>query len=236
MNPSPPRERNSPDRPPQSSGGPPARPEELTRGVEIPGKPGGFASTRRPGRTGLRRDTPPGVLSQVDHRYKARTAWIAGFRQSSSAPSGKALCVPRSPRLVVRGRAAKRVSDAVDDVGPRVEGPEVRREARTGQCEGDGNRRTTGNAIRGAVDRSRNVGRSGSARSALLKRFLEKVPADGPLRERHRHWRTRTGNSAWEVPRARGTASSEPQGSWRAGGDVRGKLRLDSPGRLVNVP
>nr|DAO33463.1 MAG TPA: hypothetical protein [Caudoviricetes sp.] len=46
--------------------------------------------------------------------------------------------VPRCPRLVVRGRAAKRVSDVVDDVGPRVEGPEVRREARTGQCEGTG--------------------------------------------------------------------------------------------------
>lgn len=45
INPSPPRERNSTDRPPQSSGGPPARPEELTRGVEIPGKPGGSAST-----------------------------------------------------------------------------------------------------------------------------------------------------------------------------------------------
>lgn len=52
LDPSPPRERNSPDRPPQASGGSPVRPEELTRGDEIPGKPGGFASTRWPGRTG----------------------------------------------------------------------------------------------------------------------------------------------------------------------------------------
>nr|DAX53625.1 MAG TPA: hypothetical protein [Caudoviricetes sp.] len=53
------------------------------------------------------------------------------------------MCVPRSPRLVVRGRAAKRVSEVGEGVGPRVEGPEVRREARTDQCEGDGDRRTT---------------------------------------------------------------------------------------------
>ena len=45
IDPSPPRERNSSDRPPQSSGGAPARPEELTRGVEIPGQPGGSAGT-----------------------------------------------------------------------------------------------------------------------------------------------------------------------------------------------
>nr|DAO34540.1 MAG TPA: hypothetical protein [Caudoviricetes sp.] len=80
-----------------------ARPGELTRGAEIPSQLGGFASTRRPGRTGLRRDTPPGALSQVDHRYTARTARTTGFRQSSPPASGKALCVPRSPRLVVRG-------------------------------------------------------------------------------------------------------------------------------------
>nr|DAR13473.1 MAG TPA: hypothetical protein [Caudoviricetes sp.]DAY40358.1 MAG TPA: hypothetical protein [Caudoviricetes sp.] len=97
IDPSPPRERNSPDRPPQASGGHPARPEELTRGDEIPSQLGGFASTRWPGRTGLRRDTPPGVLSQADHRYTARTAWIAGYRQSSPPASGKALRVPRIP-------------------------------------------------------------------------------------------------------------------------------------------
>ena len=97
IDPSPPRERNSPDRPPQSSGGLAARPEELTRGAEIPSQLGGFASTRWPGRTGLRRDTPPGALSQVDHRYKARTARIAGYRQSSPPASGKALRVPRIP-------------------------------------------------------------------------------------------------------------------------------------------
>nr|DAX36108.1 MAG TPA: hypothetical protein [Caudoviricetes sp.] len=45
IEPSPPRERNSPDRPPQSSGGASARPEELTRGVEIPSQLGGSAST-----------------------------------------------------------------------------------------------------------------------------------------------------------------------------------------------
>ena len=40
-----PRERNSPDRPPQSSGGLTDRPEELTRGDEIPSQLGGSAST-----------------------------------------------------------------------------------------------------------------------------------------------------------------------------------------------
>jgi hypothetical protein len=40
---------------------------------------------------------------QVDFRYTARTAWTTGFRQSSPPASGKALSVPRSPRLVVRG-------------------------------------------------------------------------------------------------------------------------------------
>nr|DAX53626.1 MAG TPA: hypothetical protein [Caudoviricetes sp.] len=54
------------------------------------------------------------------------------------------------------------------------------------------------------------MGRSGSARSAPLKRFLGKVPADRPLRDRHRHWRSRRGDSAWEVPRAMGTAPSGP--------------------------
>lgn len=181
-----------------ASDGIPARPEELTRGDEIPSQLGGFASTRWPGRTGPVGYTP--TPRQVDHHSTARTARIAGYRQSSSAPSGKALRVPRRLRLVVRGRAAKRVSDVVDDVGPRVEGPEVRREARTGQCEGDGDRRTTGNAVRDVIDRSRNVGRSGSARSAPLKRFLGKVHVDQALRGCRRHRQPRTGETGLGSP------------------------------------
>ena len=78
IDPSPPRERNSSDRPPQSSGGAPARPEELTRGVEIPGKPGGFASTRWPGRTEMLWSISQRDPRQADHRYKARRARITG--------------------------------------------------------------------------------------------------------------------------------------------------------------
>ena len=66
MNPSPPRERNSPDRPPQSSGGPPARPEELTRGVEIPGQPGGSAGTWGPERTGQPRSISRGPQDKLE--------------------------------------------------------------------------------------------------------------------------------------------------------------------------
>lgn len=177
INPSPPRGRNSPDRPPQSSGGAPDRPEELTRGVEIPSQLGGFASTRWPGRTGPVGYTP--TPRQVDHRSTARTAWIAGYRQASSAPSGKALRVPRSPRLVVRGRAAKRVSDVVDDVGPRVEGPEVRRQARTGQCEGTG---TGGQPEARSVTSSTGPGTWGEAASHRVECPAETLPREGPRR------------------------------------------------------
>nr|DAU94827.1 MAG TPA: hypothetical protein [Caudoviricetes sp.] len=54
------------------------------------------------------------------------------------------------------------------------------------------------------------MGRSGSARSASLKRFLGKVPVRRALRERHHHWRSEPARLAWEVPRATGTASSGP--------------------------
>ena len=166
---------------------------------------------------------------QVDRRYRARKARTTGFRQPSSAPSGKALSIPRSPRLVVRGRAAKRVSDAVDDAGPRVEGPEVRREARTGRCEGDGDRRTTGNVVRGVIDRSRNVGRSGFTQSGVP---AETLPRESPnhryLRERYHHKRPRQVEVGEERP-VRWEPSLRDRGACGGPtGDVHGELRTRS--------
>jgi hypothetical protein len=61
-----------------ASGGLPGRPEELTQGDEIPGKPGGFASTRWPGRTEMLWSISQRDPRQADHRYTARRARITG--------------------------------------------------------------------------------------------------------------------------------------------------------------
>nr|DAF52214.1 MAG TPA: hypothetical protein [Siphoviridae sp. ctq8D8] len=62
-----------------------ARPGELTRGAEIPSQLGGFASTRRPGRTGpvgeshpqdkstsATRLARPGQLDSANHHHRRR--------------------------------------------------------------------------------------------------------------------------------------------------------------------
>lgn len=84
MNPSPPRERNSPDRPPQSSGGPAARPEELTRGAEIPSQLGGSASTRGPERT-----APPREQDQPEGRYDKLELATRPSRARTTEPTNR---------------------------------------------------------------------------------------------------------------------------------------------------
>lgn len=70
---------------------------ELTRGKRDTQSAGRLCEYAMAWVDGTAAGTTPAVLSQADHRYKARTAWIAGFRQSSPPPPGKALCVPRIP-------------------------------------------------------------------------------------------------------------------------------------------